>query len=247
MRLPGRRRLLRLSLVDMGYEDGNDRPGNFILNSEDIVQLAVVAFCPMMSAGNGIDELSADANAITSATDTAFEDIAHTEFAADAPGGLSLVEPDRPEDAEHVGVRDVGNRQVADLWVDVALDRRTQLLPMFAVRQRLLPVRVVGVEGLAEGDGFGAVLLQLPDQVAAIAGCASNIGRLLTCLVDGSPSPAGPSGAALACQLRRRAPRPGADRRVVVRAWRQLGEVADPQPLLSPGPLSMSLSTCEQG
>jgi hypothetical protein len=95
VRLPGRRwlqqRALGLSLVDMGHEDGNDRPGNFILNSEDVLQLAVVAFYPMVSAGNSIDELSADANAITSATDTAFEDVAHAELAAASSAGQTSI------------------------------------------------------------------------------------------------------------------------------------------------------------
>ena len=50
-----------------------------------ILQLAVVALGPTVSAGNGIDELSADADAITSATDAAFENVAHAELAADLP------------------------------------------------------------------------------------------------------------------------------------------------------------------
>ena len=36
-----------------------------------------------MSAGHGIDELSADADAIAGATDAAFENVAHAELAAD--------------------------------------------------------------------------------------------------------------------------------------------------------------------
>jgi|SRR5215831_19883749 len=59
--------------------------GNLILNSENVPQLAVVALGPTVSAGNGIDELSADADAITSATDAAFENVAHAELAADLP------------------------------------------------------------------------------------------------------------------------------------------------------------------
>ena len=69
----------------MRHQDRNDRPGNLVLNNEDILQLAVVTLSPTVSAGNGIDELSADADAITSATNAAFEDVAHAEFAADLP------------------------------------------------------------------------------------------------------------------------------------------------------------------
>src|SRR5262245_8138368 len=87
VRLPGHRRLqqgaLRLGLVYMGREDCDDRPGNFILNGEDILQVSVVALSPTVSAGNSIDELGADADSIASPTDTALENIAHTEFAAD--------------------------------------------------------------------------------------------------------------------------------------------------------------------
>ena len=89
MRLPGRRRLqqraLRLGLVHMGHQDRNDRPGNLVLNSEDVLQLAVVTLRPTVSAGNSIDELGADADAITGAADAAFEDVAHAELAADLP------------------------------------------------------------------------------------------------------------------------------------------------------------------
>ena len=58
---------------------------NLVLDSEDILQLAVVALSPAVRAGHGIDELGADADAITGATDTAFEHVAHAEFAPHLP------------------------------------------------------------------------------------------------------------------------------------------------------------------
>jgi len=46
MRSPGRRRLqqraLGLGLVDMSHQDRGDRPGNFVLDRKDVLQLAVV-------------------------------------------------------------------------------------------------------------------------------------------------------------------------------------------------------------
>src|SRR5262245_38084716 len=87
MRLPGRRRLqqsaLGLGLVDMGRQDRNDGPGHFILNGEHVLQLSFVTLSPTVSSGNGIDELSADADAIAGATDTSFEDVVHAQFATD--------------------------------------------------------------------------------------------------------------------------------------------------------------------
>src|SRR5262245_52867359 len=73
------------ALLTWATKDRNDRPGNLILNGEDILQLAVVTLGPAVRAGNGIDELGADADAIAGATDAAFEDIAHAELAADLP------------------------------------------------------------------------------------------------------------------------------------------------------------------
>src|SRR5262245_28048118 len=89
IRLPGRRRLqqraLGLGLVDLGHQDRNDRPGNLVLNSEDVLQLAVVTLGPKVSAGQGIDELGGDADAIAGPTDAAFENVANAELAADLP------------------------------------------------------------------------------------------------------------------------------------------------------------------
>ena len=69
----------------MGHQERNDRPGNLVRNSEDVLQLAVVTLGPTMSAGNGIDELGADADAIAGAADAAFENVAHAKLAADLP------------------------------------------------------------------------------------------------------------------------------------------------------------------
>src|SRR5262245_33486801 len=50
IRLPNCRRLqpraLRLGLVDMRHQDRNDRPGNLVLNSQDVLQLAVITLGP---------------------------------------------------------------------------------------------------------------------------------------------------------------------------------------------------------
>src|SRR5262245_55416363 len=85
--LPDRRRLqqgaLQLGLVDIGHQDRNDRSRNLVLDGEDVIQLAVITLSPAMSAGERIDQLRADADAITSTTNTAFEDVAHAELAAD--------------------------------------------------------------------------------------------------------------------------------------------------------------------
>ena len=55
---------------------------NLVLDSEDVLQFTVVTLAPTLRAGNGIDELSADADAIARATDASLEDVAHAEFTA---------------------------------------------------------------------------------------------------------------------------------------------------------------------
>src|SRR5277367_4562588 len=87
VRLPGRWRLqkraLGLGLVHMDYQDRDDRAGNLVLDSEDVFQVTVVTFSPTLRPGNGIDELSADADAVTRATDAPLEDVAYAEFTTD--------------------------------------------------------------------------------------------------------------------------------------------------------------------
>jgi hypothetical protein len=66
----------------MCSQDRDDVSGNLILNREDIFQLAIIAFCPAVGTGGGINELARDADAIAGAADATFEHVTHTELAA---------------------------------------------------------------------------------------------------------------------------------------------------------------------
>jgi hypothetical protein len=48
----------------MGSEDRDNRPGDLILNCEDIFELSIVALSPTMCARRSIDQLRRDADAV---------------------------------------------------------------------------------------------------------------------------------------------------------------------------------------
>ena len=72
-----------LRLRYRGFYGGRNCLGDLVLNSENIDQIAVVSFSPQMVAGNDLDELGRDANAVPRTTHTAFQHIANAEFMCD--------------------------------------------------------------------------------------------------------------------------------------------------------------------
>ena len=64
-------------------ERGDDLLGQFILNGENIVEIAIEAARPDMAAARRIDQLRGDADAIARLADAAFEDIANVERLGD--------------------------------------------------------------------------------------------------------------------------------------------------------------------
>src|SRR5207249_11784425 len=68
---------------DAARKSGNDRAGDLVLDGEDILQLAVVAFGPDVPISLRIDQLHGDTDAITDLAHAAFEDILDAELACD--------------------------------------------------------------------------------------------------------------------------------------------------------------------
>ena len=69
----------------MGGEDRDNGPSDLVLDGKHVLQLSIVALGPTVSAGDGVDELRGDADAIASAANAAFEHVADAELAADLP------------------------------------------------------------------------------------------------------------------------------------------------------------------
>ena len=72
-------------VIDFGYPNPSSKGpddvlGNFVLNGEEILEIAVVAFGPDMVAGRGLDELGGDPDALAGLAHAAFDDIAHPQF-----------------------------------------------------------------------------------------------------------------------------------------------------------------------
>src|SRR5262245_34926941 len=87
--LPCRRllphRSLSLGLAHMSRKDCCDGLRNIILHLKNFVGLAIVVLRPTVCAGQGIEELRTDTDAIITPANAAFQDIMDAEFASDLP------------------------------------------------------------------------------------------------------------------------------------------------------------------
>ena len=84
---PVRARPLALGLAKLGLDCTHQRCGDFVLNGENIFQLAVVALGPDMVARQTVNQLRRDTNALAGLANTAFEHIGH----AQCPGNFADV------------------------------------------------------------------------------------------------------------------------------------------------------------
>src|SRR5487761_2434782 len=67
----------------MRFNRSGDIAGNLVLYGENVTQLAVISFGPVMSAAHSVDELRADAKPIAGASHAAFEHVADAKRASD--------------------------------------------------------------------------------------------------------------------------------------------------------------------
>src|SRR4029077_3030787 len=74
---------LRLARRQLDVDLPGDCLGNFALQSEDVVEMALVAFRPEMGLVGHLDELGGDANAGAGPADRAFEDVRHAKLPPD--------------------------------------------------------------------------------------------------------------------------------------------------------------------
>jgi len=86
-------RAQRFSLKQFRFNGGDHLLGDFILQSENIGQFAVVAIRPDMVARGGVNELRRDTHAVAALADTAFQDVTHAELTRSSfhIDGLALV------------------------------------------------------------------------------------------------------------------------------------------------------------
>src|SRR5262249_25654827 len=114
-----------LGLGHMSGKNCGDCARDFILNSEDVAQLAVIPLGPAMGSRHGIDELCVDANTVASSADAALEHIAHAELACDLAdvGCLSFVLKSRiSRDHQEFGEpRQFGDDVLGDAVAEVLL------------------------------------------------------------------------------------------------------------------------------
>src|SRR5262249_24180186 len=74
-------RLPDLGCDNASLDPGGTAPRDHVLGGKDMGQFAIVAICPQVRAGRGLDELGGDADAISGPPHAAFEHVAHTELA----------------------------------------------------------------------------------------------------------------------------------------------------------------------
>jgi hypothetical protein len=93
----------QLALGELHGQDGNDLPGHIVLDSEDVANLAVVAFGSDVVSGGCIHQLGGDPHPVPGPLDAPLQDIAHAEVAAYVShiDGAALIGEDRvPRDDE---------------------------------------------------------------------------------------------------------------------------------------------------
>src|SRR6516164_10376959 len=74
---------LDLGLPQVRLDRADDAEGDLVLQCEDVVNRAIVAFSPDVPAALGLDQLAGDADAVRRPTHAALEHVAHPELAAD--------------------------------------------------------------------------------------------------------------------------------------------------------------------
>src|SRR5262245_57727235 len=81
---------LNLRIAQTWLNCANDAQTDFVLQCEEVFELAVIALSPNMCSRCGVDELRGDAHAVCRLAYATFEHIADAEFATD------LFHVDRP-------------------------------------------------------------------------------------------------------------------------------------------------------
>src|SRR5262245_28522160 len=69
----------------MSGEDGDNRARHLVLDREGVVQFAVVPLAPTVGAGQGVDELRRDADAVAAASDATLQYILRVQLPPDLP------------------------------------------------------------------------------------------------------------------------------------------------------------------
>ena len=69
--------------AQLNLERSNDLLREFVLHGEDIREVAIKAVGPDVCAARSIDKLAGNAHPVARLADTAFQHVAHAEFAAD--------------------------------------------------------------------------------------------------------------------------------------------------------------------
>jgi hypothetical protein len=88
-----------------------DSRGDFVLHSEDVGELAVVALGPKMISVGRVDQLSGHPDAVAGAADAAFENRADSERVCDGGDVLFLsAEGERGGAGRDFQIRDVGQQ-----------------------------------------------------------------------------------------------------------------------------------------
>ena len=71
-----------LSHPDLRLDRDHDLLGDLVLQVEDVIQTAIEAIGPEVIAAGRIDELCRDPDPVARLADTAFDDVANTQFAS---------------------------------------------------------------------------------------------------------------------------------------------------------------------
>src|SRR5882724_892906 len=145
------------------HECTDNRPHDFVLDREDLGNLAIEPFGPYMIAGLGIDQLSRDSNPLAKSANTALDDVANVQVTCDLPevgGGAPVAEGRRARpDRQFVPSRQVSDYVLGEPVAEIALRRIAAEVGERQHGNRRLGSRALGgrVYGGQRGSGAYAV------------------------------------------------------------------------------------------
>ena len=161
----------------VGLDGRGDTAGDLVLHGEDIAELPVVAFGPVMGAGDRVDELRADAQPVAAAAHAAFEhvadaklarDLAHIDSAVLVDEGGVAGDDEQPSDAGKPGDQILGNAVGKIVLIRVAAhigERQHRDRGAIGQRQRRRRRRA----WMCAGYGGRFVLAHIADEAEALA------------------------------------------------------------------------------
>jgi hypothetical protein len=124
-----------------------NRPGDLVLQQEDVLQIALVFLAPDRMVGGRIDELGHDPNPVAGAHDRALDERVHAQLPGDLRDGLlRLLVPHRGSPGDHaqrIDLPEIGDQSVGHAVGEILLPGISREVRQWKNGQRSNAARLV--------------------------------------------------------------------------------------------------------